>query len=225
MKAAKRASIRASIASVLGRARRGLCESAGAIGDARGEAAGRTGPASGGAHSRQSLRRPWRDSPAARVRLRLRCKTWAMAATVLAIRRARRGLSEILCAGPGFHQVLTKRSLNMMANWVLASAHSRGGIFHSERLGSRPEISALSPPRRWGNALWPGRRGAAWRSTPRWHSWCRRFCARLGKAKNGITCSHCRRQLWRDRRILDAPRAALRRRRARPAPAAASAAR
>ena len=40
------------------------------------------------------------------------------------------GLSEILCAGPGFHQVLTKRSSNMMANWVLASAHSRGGIFH-----------------------------------------------------------------------------------------------
>ena len=43
---------------------------------------------------------------------------------------ARGGLSEILCAGPGFHQVLTKRSPNMMANWVLASAHSRGGIFH-----------------------------------------------------------------------------------------------
>ena len=41
------------------------------------------------------------------------------------------GLSEILCAGPGFHQVLTKRSPNMMANWVFASAHSRGGIFHS----------------------------------------------------------------------------------------------
>ena len=35
-----------------------------------------------------------------------------------------------LCAGPGFHQVLTKRSPNMMANWVFASAHSRGGIFH-----------------------------------------------------------------------------------------------
>ena len=42
-----------------------------------------------------------------------------------------RGVSGILCAGPGFHQVLTKRSSNMMANWVFASAHSRGGIFHS----------------------------------------------------------------------------------------------
>ena len=41
------------------------------------------------------------------------------------------GVSGILCAGPGFHQVLTKRSSNMMANWVFASAHSRGGIFHS----------------------------------------------------------------------------------------------
>jgi hypothetical protein len=46
-----------------------------------------------GAHSRQSLRRPWRGSLAARVRLRLRCKTWVMAATVLAIRRARPALS------------------------------------------------------------------------------------------------------------------------------------
>ena len=46
------------------------------------------------------------------------------------VREGYGGLSEILCAGPGFHQVLTKRSPNMMANWVLASAHSRGGIFH-----------------------------------------------------------------------------------------------
>ena len=45
--------------------------------------------------------------------------------------RAGVGVSGILCAGPGFHQVLTKRSSNMMANWVFASAHSRGGIFHS----------------------------------------------------------------------------------------------
>ena len=44
--------------------------------------------------------------------------------------RAYPGVSGILCAGPGFHQVLTKRSPNMMANWVFASAHSRGGIFH-----------------------------------------------------------------------------------------------
>jgi hypothetical protein len=36
-----------------------------------------------------------------------------------------------LCLGPDFHQILTKRSPNMMANWVFASAHSRGGIFHS----------------------------------------------------------------------------------------------
>ena len=36
----------------------------------------------------------------------------------------------ILCAGPGFHQVLTSLSPNMMANWVFASADSRGGIFH-----------------------------------------------------------------------------------------------
>jgi len=41
------------------------------------------------------------------------------------------GVSGILWAGPGFDQALTKRSPNMMANWVFASAHSRGGIFHS----------------------------------------------------------------------------------------------
>ena len=29
------------------------------------------------------------------------------------------------------HHVFTKRSLNMMANCVFASAHSRGGRFHS----------------------------------------------------------------------------------------------
>lgn len=49
---------------------------------------------------------------------------------LLSVGVPKEGLSEILCAGPGFHQVLTKRSPNMMANWVLASAHSRGGIFH-----------------------------------------------------------------------------------------------
>jgi hypothetical protein len=47
------------------------------------------------------------------------------------VEQGQMGVSEILCAEPGFHQVLTKRSPNMMANWVFASARSRGGIFHS----------------------------------------------------------------------------------------------
>ena len=95
MKAAKRASIRASIASVLGRAGPRPERKRGRDWDARGEAAGRVGPppASGGAHSRQSLRRPWRGSLATRVQPRLRCKTWVMAATVLAIRTARPAVS------------------------------------------------------------------------------------------------------------------------------------
>ena len=40
------------------------------------------------------------------------------------------GVSGILGAGPVSHHALTNLSSNMMANWVLASHHSRGGIFH-----------------------------------------------------------------------------------------------
>ena len=35
------------------------------------------------------------------------------------------------CVRPVSHHEFTKRSLNMTANWVFASAHSRGGRFHS----------------------------------------------------------------------------------------------
>ena len=41
------------------------------------------------------------------------------------------GLSEILCLRRVNHHEFTKRSLNMMANCVFASDHSRGGRFHS----------------------------------------------------------------------------------------------
>ena len=41
------------------------------------------------------------------------------------------GLSGILCAGPVDHHARTNLSSNMMANWVFASPHSRGDIFHS----------------------------------------------------------------------------------------------
>jgi integrase len=43
----------------------------------------------------------------------------------------RLGLSGILCAGPVDHHARTNLSSNMMANWVFASPHSRGDIFHS----------------------------------------------------------------------------------------------
>ena len=33
----------------------------------------------------------------------------------------------------GLYQALTKRSPNMTAKWVFASAHSRGSIFHPAR--------------------------------------------------------------------------------------------
>ena len=42
-----------------------------------------------------------------------------------------RGLSGILCAGPVDHHARMNLSSNMMANWVFASPHSRGDIFHS----------------------------------------------------------------------------------------------
>jgi hypothetical protein len=47
------------------------------------------------------------------------------------INRAHRGLSEILCLRRVDHHEFTKRSLNMMANCVFASDHSRRGRFHS----------------------------------------------------------------------------------------------
>ena len=43
----------------------------------------------------------------------------------------REGLSGILCAGPVDHHARMNLSSNMMANWVFASPHSRGDIFHS----------------------------------------------------------------------------------------------
>src|SRR4051812_44651930 len=51
--------------------------------------------------------------------------------TVSRILRALGGLSGILCAGPVDHHARTNLSSNMMANWVFASPHSRGDIFHS----------------------------------------------------------------------------------------------
>jgi putative transposase len=41
------------------------------------------------------------------------------------------GLSGILCAGPVDHHARMNLSSKMMANWVFASPHSRGDIFHS----------------------------------------------------------------------------------------------
>ena len=41
------------------------------------------------------------------------------------------GSCQNFCVRPVSHHEFTKRSLNMTANWVFASAHSRGGRFHS----------------------------------------------------------------------------------------------
>jgi hypothetical protein len=38
------------------------------------------------------------------------------------------------------HHAVTNLSSNMMANWVFASHHSRGGIFHSPATGLRDEL-------------------------------------------------------------------------------------
>ena len=46
-------------------------------------------------------------------------------------RRHTLGTIRILCAGPVDHHARTNLSSNMMANWVFASPHSRGDIFHS----------------------------------------------------------------------------------------------
>ena len=106
-------------------------------------------------------------------------------------------MSGILCAGPGFRQVLTKRSPNMMANWVFASAHSRGGIFHScTTWGKTRKISfvAASSLGKWPLAR-TARRSLAFKASIA-------FVVEMifrtagAKAKNGMIGSHCRRQIW-----------------------------
>jgi len=51
------------------------------------------------------------------------------------------GTSEILCLSRVDHHEFTKRSLNMMANCVFASDHSRGGRFHSAAARLRQRYS------------------------------------------------------------------------------------
>ena len=63
------------------------------------------------------------------------------------------GLSGILCAGPGFHQVLTKRSPNMMANWVLAlqlhipfdMSFSSAGLMCASPDGPSNDVGGIDP--------------------------------------------------------------------------------
>lgn len=47
------------------------------------------------------------------------------------------------CVRPVIRHALTKRSLNMTANWVLASAHSRGGRFHSAAAWFKTKYSSF----------------------------------------------------------------------------------
>ncbi len=53
------------------------------------------------------------------------------------------GVSEILCGGRVDHHAVTNLSSNMMANWVLASHHSRGGIFHSPATWRKTRYSSF----------------------------------------------------------------------------------
>ena len=56
---------------------------------------------------------------------------WRLLTTLPVADAAGPGLSGILCAGPVDHHARMNLSSNMMANWVFASPHSRGDIFHS----------------------------------------------------------------------------------------------
>src|ERR1700677_643378 len=48
------------------------------------------------------------------------------------------------CVRPVIRHAFTKRSLNMTANCVFASAHSRGGRFHSAAAWLRTKYSSLA---------------------------------------------------------------------------------
>src|ERR1700728_2419266 len=47
------------------------------------------------------------------------------------------------CVRPVIRHAFTKRSLNMTANWVFASDHSRGGRFHSAAAWFKSRYSSL----------------------------------------------------------------------------------
>src|SRR4029077_20683717 len=53
-----------------------------------------------------------------------------------------------------FRHASTKRSLNITANCVFASNHSRGGRFQSAAADSRPNIAAWPRRRQMGSGLW-----------------------------------------------------------------------
>src|ERR1700691_701827 len=54
------------------------------------------------------------------------------------------GDRRIFCVRPVIRHAFTKRSLNMTANCVFASAHSRGGRFHSAAAWLRTKYSSLA---------------------------------------------------------------------------------
>ena len=72
------------------------------------------------------------------------CCTTRSAHTAQSAKRHRlAGLSEFLCEA-GIPHACTKRSLNMTANCVFASAHSRGGRFHSAAAWFRARYSSFA---------------------------------------------------------------------------------
>jgi len=105
------------------------------------------------------------------------------------------GVSGILCAGPGFHHVLTKRSPDKMANCVLASAHSQGGIFHSWATWRKTEkmsFVAASSPGKWPRAR-TARRGLAFKASIALVTGMRGAGADLpaeGERPCGVWCDH-----------------------------------
>lgn len=71
------------------------------------------------------------------------------------------------------HHAAKNLSSNMMAIWVFASHHSRGGIFHFPATWRKTRYNNFIAAHRLENGLSFLRRGAALRSRPRWHSSCK----------------------------------------------------
>ena len=68
-------------------------------------------------------------------------------------KKGKRGLSEFLRVRRFFRYASTMRSLNIMANCVFASNHSRGGRFHPQPHDSTPNIPAWLRRRQMANGL------------------------------------------------------------------------
>jgi hypothetical protein len=109
-------------------------------------------------------------------------------------RRERWECQEFCVRGRFSHHALTHLSSNMMANWVLASHHSRGGIFHVCATWRKTRYSNLIAASSFGK--WPlvrtARRNLAFKDSMAFITGMRALAPKSGCERHacGVWCDH-----------------------------------